>query len=211
MEHLREYFRLDSAAILGHSWGGLLAMEYATRHPERVSHLILMNTAPASHDGWMLLWQELPKQRAPGDVDKMKAISSSAKYQEGNHETDAEYYRIHFSPTMRQPEQLERVVKSLRLNVTKEGIVKAREIAEQLYKDTFLSNDYDLLPKLSRLSIPTLMIHGDYDFIPVECVAPFVQALPGSHFVMLKECGHFSYIERPDEVRKVISDFIHGT
>jgi proline iminopeptidase len=211
LERVREYFRLDSVAVLGHSWGGLLAMEYATRHPERVSHLILMNTAPISHDDWMLLRQELPRKRAAGDVEKMKAISSSARYQEGDHETDAEYYRIHFSPTVRQPEQLERVVKSLRLNVTKEGILRARKIGERLYKETSSSNDYNLLPKLNRLSIPTLIIHSDHDFIPVECVAPIAQAIPGSHFVSLKECGHFSYIERPDEVRKAISDFFHGT
>lgn len=47
LERVREYFQLESLAVLGHSWGGVLAMEYALRHPRRVSHLILMNTAPA--------------------------------------------------------------------------------------------------------------------------------------------------------------------
>ncbi len=69
LESLRAYFQLESAAVLGHSWGGVLAMEYAVRHPNRVSHLILMNTAPASHDDSMLLRQELPRKRAPGDVE----------------------------------------------------------------------------------------------------------------------------------------------
>jgi proline iminopeptidase len=36
----------ERVAVLGHSWGGLLAAEYAVRHPERVSHLILLNTSP---------------------------------------------------------------------------------------------------------------------------------------------------------------------
>src|SRR5688572_22609042 len=58
MESLRDYFQLASVALLGHSWGALLAMEYALRHPERVSHLILMNTAPASHDDFKLFRQE---------------------------------------------------------------------------------------------------------------------------------------------------------
>jgi pimeloyl-ACP methyl ester carboxylesterase len=43
---VRRHFGFDSVAVLGHSWGGVLAMEYATRHPDRVSHLILANTAP---------------------------------------------------------------------------------------------------------------------------------------------------------------------
>jgi len=57
LERLREYFQLESVALLGHSWGGLLAMEYAIRCPQRVSHLILMNSAPASYDTYLLLRQ----------------------------------------------------------------------------------------------------------------------------------------------------------
>jgi pimeloyl-ACP methyl ester carboxylesterase len=64
LESLREYFQLVSVAVLGHSWGGVLAMEYAIRHPNRVSHLILMNTAPASHNDYMLLREQLPHKRA---------------------------------------------------------------------------------------------------------------------------------------------------
>jgi proline iminopeptidase len=210
LEGLREYFRLESVAVLGHSWGGVLAMEYAIRHPDRVSHLILMNTAPASHDDLMLFRQDRRKRDAD-DIEKLKALRTTAKYQEGDHETDADYYRIHFRATVRQPELLERVVKSLRLNVTKEGIVKAREIEERLYNETWLLSEYDLIPKLKRLSIPALIIHGDYDFIPIECAVHIAQAIPGARFVLLRECGHFSYIERPDEVRKEITDFLHST
>jgi proline iminopeptidase len=57
LEEVRKYFRLESIAILGHSWGGTLAMEYAIRHPGRVSHLILLNTAPASAEDFRLLRQ----------------------------------------------------------------------------------------------------------------------------------------------------------
>jgi proline iminopeptidase len=50
LDAARAYLLLESVAALGHSWRGLLAMEYAIPYPERVSHLILLNTAPASHD-----------------------------------------------------------------------------------------------------------------------------------------------------------------
>ena len=48
LDKVRESFELESAAILGHSWGTVLALEYAIRYPDRVSHLILLNPAPAS-------------------------------------------------------------------------------------------------------------------------------------------------------------------
>src|SRR5713101_2173224 len=48
LDQVRQHFQLDSPALLGHSWGTVLALEYALRHPTRVSHLVLMNPAPAS-------------------------------------------------------------------------------------------------------------------------------------------------------------------
>lgn len=183
LDRVREFLGLDTVALLGHSWGGLLAMEYAIRYPSRVSHLILMNTAPASHDDYMLLRQELPKKRVAGDVEKMKAIVSTAKYEEGDLETDAEYNCIHFRPTVRQPEHLERVVRSLRLNFTPDGIRKARAIKDRLYDETWLVSDYNLLPRLQGLDIPTLVIHGEYDLIPAECAEHIAQAILGVRLI----------------------------
>lgn len=48
LDAVRRHFRLETTAVLGHSWGVLLALEYALRHPTRVSHLVLMNPAPVS-------------------------------------------------------------------------------------------------------------------------------------------------------------------
>jgi proline iminopeptidase len=207
LERLRQHFQLASVAVLGHSWGGLLAMEYATRYPERVSHVILMNTAPASRDDYLLLRQDLIGRRAPGDVESLKALSSSVEYEQGDLETDAKYYRIHFRTTLRQPEHLEKVIQSLRLGFTKEGIRKARAIEERLMEETWFFSGYDLLPKLERLRIPALILHGDHDFIPVEIAARIAQAIPGGRLVVLPECGHFSYLECPDRVCKEIADF----
>jgi proline iminopeptidase len=211
LDRVREYFHLESTVVLGHSWGGVLAMEYALRHPERVSHLILMNPAPASHDDAMLLRQELPKKRAAGDVEQMNTLASSAKYAQGELETDAAYYRIHYRPTVRQPAQLERLVQSLRSNVTPEGILTARAIEDRLYDQTWALSDYNLLPNLTYLSIPTLIIHGEYDLVPLECSAHIAQAIPGACLAVLNDCGHFSYLECPDQVRQAIVDFFQNT
>ena len=48
LERVRRHFGFESVAVLGHSWGGVLAMEYAIRHPDRASHLILVNTAASA-------------------------------------------------------------------------------------------------------------------------------------------------------------------
>lgn len=97
LEALREYFQLDSVALLGHSWGGVLAMEYALRHPDHFSGLILLNTAPASADDFKLL--QYRRKRAAADLEKLSTIASDGGYLAGDPDAVAEYYRIHFRAT----------------------------------------------------------------------------------------------------------------
>jgi proline iminopeptidase len=209
LDTVRRHFGLGSPAILGHSWGTVLALEYAIRHPDRVSRLILMNPAPASKDDFVLFRKER-RERLGGDLDQLKAMSSTIGYQEGDPDAVAAYYRIHFKAALARPEQLEKVITSLRASFTREGILKAREIENRLMDETWLANQYDLLPKLERLSIPTLVIYGDHDFIPAECASHIARAIPKAHLATLKDCGHFSYLECPDAVRKEIQGFFHG-
>jgi proline iminopeptidase len=208
LEALRAYFQLESVALLGHSWGGLLAMEYALRHPERVSHLILLNTAPASHDDCALFVRE--RDAAAGDdVEILRALESRPGFSEGDDlEARAGYYRTYFRSTLRSPELLARLIENMRVGWTKEGIVKAGAIGDQLWNETYESTEYDLLPALTQLRIPTLIVHGDYDFIPITCVTHIAEAIPGARLVVTPNCGHFSYIECPDAVREALGEFV---
>lgn len=207
LDALRTHLGLQFVALLGHSWGGVLAMEYAIRHPERTSHLILVNTGPASHDDYMVFREER-RRTAPRDMERLVAMSSTPEYRAGDLEADAAYYRIHFGSTLRSPERLEQLVRSLRANFTPDGVLKARVIEERLMNETWRSSEYDLFPKLARLRVPALLIHGERDLIPVECARRIAEAIPGARFVLLDGLGHFSYLEAPDAVRKAIIEFL---
>ena len=93
----------------------------------------------------------------------------------------------------------------------REGILKARAVEDRLMRDTWQIDGYDLLPKLRTLSIPTLVITGDRDFIPSGIAAHIANAIPNARFVRLENCGHFGYLERPGEVHKAIGDLLGGT
>ena len=66
LDRVRSRFGLESIAVLGHSWGGVVAMEYAIRHPDRVSQLILLDTAPASAGDWRRLRSRSPTSPGRG-------------------------------------------------------------------------------------------------------------------------------------------------
>jgi proline iminopeptidase len=209
LEKVRRYFKLDSVVLLGHSWGTVLALEYALRYPQRVSHMILMNPAPASTDDYKQLRKEWFEKRTD-DMDRRKAISASAAYKEGDPDAVTAYYRIHFKPALARPEDFEKVIARLRSSFTKAGILKAKAIEGRLMNDTWSSPEYDLLPKLKSLRIPTLVIYGDHDFIPAATAEHITQAIPNTRIVTLKDCGHFSYLECPVAVREQIDTFFDG-
>jgi len=134
VEKVRQYFKLDSVVLLGHSWGTVLALEYALRYPERVSRMILMNPAPASTDDYKQLRKEWLEKRAD-DMDRRKAISASAAYKDGDPDAVTAYYRIHFKPALARPEDFEKVIARLRSGFTEEGILKARAIESRLMNE----------------------------------------------------------------------------
>lgn len=209
LDSLRDHLRLESAAVLGHSWGGVLAMEYALRHPGRVSHLILMNTCIATHEDILRTRQERSR-RLVIHTAKLDAMRSSAAYAEGDPAAVTAFYRLVFSIAVKQPEHLDRLDMSFPA-FTSEDILRARAIEALLYDDSWSSPQWTLIPSLKHLNTPTLIIHGDYDFIPADCPARVAQTVPNARFVLLRNCGHFAYIEAPDDVRTAIDDFFAAT
>lgn len=200
VERVRSHFGLESVAVLGHSWGGVLAMEYAIRHPKRVSQLILLDTAPASAGDWQVLRDEFARRRPPGDAEEMQAIAATDAYRRGDLDAEAAYNRIHFRMTLRRPEQLDALVARLRSGWTPDGVLLARAIEQRLHDETFRSAGWDLFPALQALDVPTLLLHGEHDFIPVELAARIADAVPGAGLAVLPGCGHFTYLEAPERV-----------
>jgi proline iminopeptidase len=197
----------EHVAVLGHSWGGLLAAEYAIRHPERVSHLILLDTVPLSEAGARRLREHLGRVRTPAEIEALEALRASEQYRSGALDADAEYLRIHFRPTV-PPQLLDELVGRLRRHFTPETVVTAREIDHHLFDETLLAVGYDLLPALRRLEVPTLVLHGSEDFIPVPIAEEIAAAVPGARLAVLPDCGHFTYLERPDEVHQHVAELI---
>jgi proline iminopeptidase len=206
LDLLRRYLGLESMAVLGHSWGGLLAMEYASRHPERLTHLILMNTAPGSYEDVQLFRQHLRRIRPARDIEAMQTLEQSAEFRAGDLEVEAAYYRIHYRTAVHAPELVDLLVPRLRLNSTPEQVLTARAIEGRLYEQTWSSPGYDLLPKLRRLAMPSLVIRGEDDFVPVEVSAHIAEAIPGARLAVLPRCGHFSYLEAPEAVQQHVGE-----
>lgn len=201
IDRVRRWAGEEKVAVLGHSWGTVLAMEYATRLPERVSHLILMAPAPASHEDSVALRAGLAARRTPDEAQRMREMRADPKWASGDLEHDMAYYRIHFRPALHRPEHLELVPARLRTWFTNESTLAARAIEDHLYELTWEREDYDLIPALRQLTIPTLVITGTSDFVAPEIARHIAEAIPHARFELLADCGHFPSLEQPDALR----------
>ena len=209
VESIRRAFGLDSMAVLGHSWGCVLAMEYAARHPEPISELVLLNTAPGSRADVRVLREHLARIRPPGDAERMRAVAATDRFRGGDLDADEEYYRIHFAPALTDPAHLDLLLPRLRAHVDAEGVVTARAIEDRLYDETWRDERYDVTARLRNLAVPTLLIHGDRDFIPVEVAEHVAEAIPGATLDVLPNCGHFSFLDAPAAVCELVAAFVH--
>jgi proline iminopeptidase len=209
LDKVREHFHLDSVTLLGHSWGTVLALEYALRYSQRVSRMILMNPAPASISDYKQLRSDWLEKR-PADMEQRKIISATPAYQQGDPAAVTAYYRIHFKPAFARPENYEKFMTRLSASFTREGVVKARAVEARLMTETWSKPGYNLLPKLKTVTIPALVISGDHEFIPAATAEHISQALPNARLVTLRNCGHFTYLECPVPVHKDIDKFFQS-
>ncbi|HJT17023.1 MAG TPA: alpha/beta hydrolase [Thermoanaerobaculia bacterium] len=209
VDRVRRQFHLDKAVLLGHSWGTVLALEYALRHPEHVSRLILMNPAPASANDVALLRKSYLAALG-SDMDAQRKILDSDAYKSGDPQAVYARYRIHFEHALNERADYEKMMSAMHaafVRQGKDGIVKARAVEQRLYVDTWDVPGYDLMPKLRALHIPTLVIVGDADFIPPVVASHIAAAIPNAELVTIKDCGHFAYLEKPAETRAAIDAF----
>lgn len=209
LDAIRTHFLLDAPVLLGHSWGTVLALEYALRNPSRVSRLILMNPAPVSASQLAVMRKSCVGQLG-NEMERQREIMASAAYKAGDPETVGARYRIHFKHALRQAADYDTLMARMSAQFRAQGangILKAWAIESRLYRDTWDLADYDLLPKLRSLSTPTLVIGGEHDFIPPEIAAQIASALPRATLVTIQDCGHFAYLECGAKVRNAIDTF----
>ncbi|HET6983925.1 MAG TPA: alpha/beta fold hydrolase [Myxococcaceae bacterium] len=209
LDRVRRFFHLESMTLVGHSWGAVLALEYALKHPDRVARLILMNPGPASGAD-LAAFRAVYARKLGADLERQRAIVASPAYREGDPDTVAARYRLHFKPALARADDYERLMSRMKaafVQQGREGILEARAVEDQLMRETWASAGYDLLPKLGSLEIPTLAVAGDHDFFPPEVASHIAAAIPGARLVTLEGCGHFAYLECPGALRKAVDAF----
>jgi proline iminopeptidase len=194
---------LTPLRVVGYSWGGLLAMLYAIEAsrggngftvPEQ---LVLVDPAPitrALRDTFEVTLAE--RQRAAEVVRLREELAAS-----GLRESDPDAYR---------QRQFELGVAGYFADPAQATDLTPFRVTGRVQQQVWESlGEFDITADLERLAIPSLVIHGRQDPIPLESSERAAAAL-GANLVILEDCGHVPYVEQPDALWSAIRQVNEG-
>lgn len=203
LEAVRNQLHYHKMILVGHSWGGLLAMNYAIKYPHRVEKLVLLDSAAASSAGFDVFLNEY-KVRTASIMQKLLKLQETDGFKKFEPLAIAEYFRTLFSVYFYNPQQVSQLSLKFTATSAKDGF-KVGEIFSQTYLQK-----YDIKQKIAKLKMPVLIVHGEQDIVPVWTAYELHGLIPKSKLVVIKECDHFPYIEQPAEFFTVMKDFINS-
>lgn len=192
IEAIRGALGAGRVHLLGHSWGGYLALAYAIRHPDRVSRIVLVGSAAPDWSSTEVLFPSLfPDSLARGAawrLDDPKGLQ--------------EDFRRHVYMGMQSPEARSRVLAKL------DSLPYNRRHGQLLVAQ---ARAYDLKPLLAGIAVPTLVTTGRYDANIAPRTSWLIhRAIPGSRFAVFERSGHYPMFEEPDAFVAVVERFLRA-
>jgi proline iminopeptidase len=200
IDAVRTAFGVKDMNLLGHSWGAFLAMQYAVRYPQNLKSLILVNPAAASNEDQAAYFAEMSVRRTREDSLARAAMMQSSEFHAQHASAFEALMRLSFKRMFADTHLLERL-----------QITLPSDFAFRSEMLRFLANDvasYDLYPQLKSVETRALIVHGDYDPLPVERVQKMHAALKNSQLVVIERCGHFPFIEARQRFVDAVRSFL---
>src|SRR6266536_2843092 len=197
---LREKLRFEKWAALGHSFGGKVALEYALRDPESLSHLVLLDAGGDSY------WDQ---ENAPELLAKRGF--SRRKVELARRWFNGQIKPWEFFPTLMRLggayDPHTSFFSAIRLMFA-ERRSKARPQAE-IFGFGKLTKGWTVMDRLGEIRVPTLVMAGRDDFVfPPEHQGQLAAGIPNARLEIIERAGHNPHNERTAEVMRAVRDFI---
>jgi proline-specific peptidase len=204
LEEVVERLVLKEVAVLGQSWGGMLALEYAVRQPSCLRGLILSSSL-ASSATWNLearrLVEGLPQRWRDAVRDaEVSGDTSSPDFQDAA----MLFYREHVCRLPTWPECLLRTFAKL----DEHPELYRRMWGASEFYCTGTLKDWDIRSRLKDVVAPTLLISGEFDEATPKVQEELSQGICDARWIMIRGASHMAHLERPMEYLKAMASFL---
>lgn len=185
-----EALELDNAVLVGSSFGGVIAADFAATYPEKVDALILVDPAimiTESMPSWLV---ESPQAEHLGPI-----LAKSLAAGDG-------FYKSTYYDLKKMTEE--------RLNLSKsETEINNWDLALWEYLQAWSTEPSDISTRLTDINTPTLVISGSEDtIVPLEQSQEIAKLIPNASISIIEECGHLPHEEKPGEFMDIVNQWI---
>lgn len=205
LDALRAGLGYDTIALMGHSWGAIIALAYAEKYPGHLSRLIMVDARPVSSS----FLAEMATQRAqrvaqlsPADRQALgttcarPASKLSAEEQAACGAIDA---RLRFY----DPAKAAAVDSTIEPNTAKNAAT-----VQSLITTSFNRSQAQIEAGMADLHMPTLIIHAENDLIPVASAEYLRDHIPGAQLTVIAKSDHFVFAEQPEQFIAAVRSFL---
>ncbi len=190
VERLRAELGLEGWSLLGHSWGGVLAMAYAARHPQRVQALVLVGSGGPTNDFLRYLPGNV-QARLSAEAERQLAYwSDPARIAADPQRAGYEHFRLMARAYVCLEKHTELILRDL-----VPAFFDRRTTV--LMQSNLLERAYDFRPALAELAAAVLIVQGRQDVIGESTAYAIAAAAPRATLTWIERCGHFPWVERP--------------
>ena len=196
IEALRQYLGLEKISVFGHSFGGMIAQVYATRYPESVEKLLLINTAPSKE----FYKDALEFAEKIGTPKQIKVIPELFEGNIRDEQHLIEWWNTCFDLYFHvKDEQL--------MYETGNRPIGSLEVTNYTFK--YLMPKYDIRHALPSLKMPTLVVAAIHDWItPVSQSEEMHQLIAESELIIFKNSGHMPFVEENEVFIEKVLEFL---
>jgi proline iminopeptidase len=181
LDALRAQLGVEKIDLLGHSWGGYLVMAYAARHPERVAHLMIVDSAAPKIQDTVFLFKNI----YPETVAREEGLAFAVEL--GDAKAIGDDLREYLSMIFYSPAARDAMLAKFDPSAYHQSVNKS------IWNDL---QRFDLNPELPKFKFPTLVVTGRYDFNVAPSVAWAIHhAIPGSELAIFEKSGHLPQCE----------------
>ncbi|PSB61465.1 hypothetical protein C7B79_21880 [Chroococcidiopsis cubana CCALA 043] len=199
---VRRFLGLERIHLFGHSWGGMLAMEYALTQPDGILSLTLASS-PANIPLWIAETKRL-REELPLKVQQTLLLheADSTTDDPAYSEAMMVYYHRHVCRLSPWPEFVKRGVEK-----------KGKQVYETMLgpSETHVIGrlkNWEIASRLSFIQIPSLLTSGRYDeFTPTQA-AVIHDGIPDCTWVLFEKSSHMPHAEETEHYLKVLNDFL---
>jgi len=202
IDELRQALGYDRVVVLGHSFGGLIAVAYAMDHPENVRALVLMNTVEPGSQWATATARRAAQMRTLADSAELAELVALPGYKERDPAIMSRMYQAAFRGTLRDRDKISEINLAMSRRTAQNGSDVARLLGTSM-------SGLDWWDRLPALQVPTLVVHGRFEPAPTAMAAALADAFPQGRLAVL-ETGHFPYVEDPAGLVAAVAGFLAG-